>query len=99
VLVGVMSEETVELLKQVREGKRVWKAPAETKDELAKFQRKVVLPLRQLAKSGEFRLLERAETYRGARFIVRVEIVEGQDNVAVELLPPDTPNKRRAGTR
>jgi hypothetical protein len=72
----MMAEDAVELLKQWREGKRVWKAPAETKDELVKFQRKVVLPLRHLAKSCEFQLLEKAETYRGATFIVQVEVVE-----------------------
>ena len=70
-----MSDRCSELLAQVQAGQRVWKAPAETKVALVRFQRDVVQPLRKLAKTGAFEVVERSEMYRGARFVIRVEIV------------------------
>lgn len=71
-----MADKSSKLLQQAQAGQRVWKAPAETKDALVRFQRDVVFPLRKLASGGAFRIRERSESYRGARFIIRVEIVE-----------------------
>jgi hypothetical protein len=71
-----MPPKTAELLAQWRAGQRVWKAPAETKDALVRFQRDVVLPLRRMARAKRIPLTEKAEMFRGARFIVKIEIGE-----------------------
>jgi hypothetical protein len=60
---------------EFKSGKRVWIVPSHTKDSLINFQRDVVIPLRNLEKSGAFSIAERHITQRGATFVERVEIV------------------------